>query len=211
MDEKVYLHTIFASKYYDMKSTLMVLEKILRSNAVLSNRNLNLNGYGSFCGLDYISLSDFEKRNDTKDGDYNGYNCFARRNTSIIFPKGEFKVYEPIILSKKITEYSNYLSLMRECGMSEYERYSDLNDEVQAKDSISLDYMSGLMVPCIEMLNFWLKKEKNIDRIKYQLEAYRELLLRYGKDVPLYDSITTECLDTNEGISNCFDTLKLHR
>ena len=64
MNTQLYLHGIYtAGELYSSKDTLSILKEILKSNALLSNR---LQGKEkekvSFSGLDYISLCDYEKR-----------------------------------------------------------------------------------------------------------------------------------------------------
>lgn len=209
MDEKVYLHTIFNYRRYDTKKTLVILEKMLKSNAVLSRKKQGLEGSANFCGEDYISLSDYEKREQYKDGFYNSYYQFVRFYTSIIFPKDKIEVVEPYILEEKISDYSSSISYMMELGESKDERYTDLDDEVQAKDEISLDNMSGIIIPSYEIMNFWKNDSKNMDMIKKELEIYRELLKKYNKEVSIYDSITANCLDTCDGIKDTVTSLRL--
>lgn len=209
MNEKVYMHTIYNYRRYNTRKTLTILEKILKSNAVLSRKNQGLEGSMNFCGEDYISLSDYEKREQYKEDFYNSYYQFVRFYTSIIFPKNKIDVVEPCILEDKIADYSDSISYMMKLGESKDERYTDLDDEVQAKDRISLDNMSGIMIPSYEIMNFWKNDSKNIDIIKKELEAYRELLQRYNKETSIYDSITTNCLDTCDGIKDTVTSLRL--
>lgn len=250
MDEHIYMHTLYTSEDYDFKKTQELFEKILRSNAIFSKRFLlysiryntcdideiskliendpesdkllNSSDNNNFCGMDYISLSDFEKRDVVKPRDskkhfsfiksknYNAYHCFVKYNTSIILQKGKFEVYEPTILEDEIRRPYIYKQIIDNIKFKE-ERFTDLEDEVQAKDYVSLNNMIGLMVPCISMRNFWLRKSNNLSIIKYQLEEYRKLLLKYEKDVPIYDSKTFIPLDDDDSILECYDKLSLHR
>lgn len=209
MDEEVYLHTLFASKFYSSKKSLNLLEKILISNELLSRKLQGLSDSINFCGEDYISLVDLKKRNQFKSDEYNSYLLFARFNPSIIFPNNIFDVVEPVILPLKIADYYDSVHLMQMLGASKDSRYTDLLDEVQVKDRISLDFMIGFMLPSYEVLNFWRNDSINMDIVKRECEKYRELLIKYGHDVPIYDSITFRNLDDEEEIKQTVKELKL--
>ena len=67
MNEHIYLHTINNgyNNYYVSKKQKEVLESILKSKKILSKRMQGFNEKNTtinFAGLDYISLSDYEKR-----------------------------------------------------------------------------------------------------------------------------------------------------
>ena len=66
MNEKIFLHTINndMSDFYRPKKQKETLEKILSSGKILSRRKLGYpeESFTNFSGMDYISLSDYEKR-----------------------------------------------------------------------------------------------------------------------------------------------------
>ena len=66
MNEKIFLHTINndMSDFYRPKKQKETLEKILSSGKILSRRKLGYSedSFTNFSGMDYISLSDYEKR-----------------------------------------------------------------------------------------------------------------------------------------------------
>lgn len=208
MNEQIYLHCLFAHLFgYDTKSSLLLLEEILKSKYLLSARERGVLGNENFCGRDYISLEDYERRFITKSNKYNGYNQYAIECASIIFPKGKFEVIRPTILDKKISEYPNCWSLMRELGLKE-ERYSDLEDEVHVKDRLSLEYMNGITLPTNQMFNGWKNIKNNVIAIRNDVLRYKELLDKYGYDIPIYDVETLLSLEDNENIEELVVSLK---
>ena len=202
MNKKVYLHCLVSSRIgYNSKSSLKKLDEILKSGALESAKQRGVSCY-NFCGNDYISLVDYEKRFNTKQNDYNGYNQYVKFDASIIFPKGKFDVVEPIILEHKLDKYQNYISLMQVLGEDKENRYSDLIDEVQVKDSLSLSYMNGIALPSLELLNFWKSDKENIKKLKQEVLKYKELLDKYGYSVGFYDSDTLLDLEKDENIED---------
>lgn len=169
---KYYAHTF--SKYYGfMLTDINRLEEILKSGFVLSRRKLNLPLKDAlFNGMDYISLCDLEKEHE-----YNSaYNLYVKSGVSLLFSK-DFKVIHPQIITLDSC-HINLEDMVHRLGMNG--RYSDLSDEVQVKDSISLDYLKGLLVSLESM------KESHSDRYNLDyLRVMKELLLDYNKDVPI--------------------------
>lgn len=211
MNEKIYLHSMSPSGFdYDSKGTLILFDKILSSNALLSANKRGVKSYNHFSGSDYISLSDYEKRFNTKKGNYNGYNVYARQEASIMFPKGKFDVIEPIILEHEITKYTNYRYILYILGMSN-ERYSDLNDEVQVKDMVSLEYMNGITLPCEYIINYWKPVKDNIIKLRDEVNKYRELLDKHNYIVPIHDIQTLDNLENDDNLERIVTNLKLTR
>ena len=81
---------------------------------------------------------------------------------------------------------------MHELGLCEDERFSDLPDEVQVKDRISLDKMHGMLFPVDNFLvsKVFVKRSKMIEAMKIELETIRNMLNHYGYNVDLYDTST---------------------
>ena len=122
MTDKIYLHGICANErgVYDSFQTIRTLNRILRSRYLLSLRlQRQFVSYG-FNGLDYISLCDYEKRNEAYQYDdlYNSYHAYIRPSLSFAFPKSELKVVEPIILEEKCISTKKGYKKMSDLGNS---------------------------------------------------------------------------------------------
>ena len=146
MRQDIYLHSLHGGiKGYSSEATLELLEKILKSGAVLSTNLSGVPCNNNFSGADYISLCDYERKHLGKGfgKTYNGFYQYAVYDPSLMFPKDQIEVIHPIILKKMIIQYSNYVSFMRELGMEE-DRYTDLEDEVQVRDRIDINKLCGL-------------------------------------------------------------------
>ena len=108
MDNKIYLHGISTqSSSFDFEKSLEKLREILRSEFLLSRRNLGLSeAQAGFNGLDYISLCDYEKRtleNGSRDM-YNAYYAYIYNNLALAFPKNRFDVITPKYIITSINE-----------------------------------------------------------------------------------------------------------
>ena len=203
MNEKIYLHTINNGykDYYDSKKQRSVLEAILKSDAILSRRNQGLTDESNtnFSGLDYISLSDYEKRfvcNKEKDF-YNSFYAYVRRGLSLAFPQESIKVIEPTILpilSKNIRDFE----YMRLYGLDKTERFTDLPDEVQVKDKLTLKDLNGVLFPCDNYMHskLFTRKEKMIKLLLEEVKIVKEILEKYNKEVNIYD--VDSLLEVNE-------------
>lgn len=202
MRQDVYLHALHASSIeYSSKKTLELLEKILKSGALLSSRQSGQKCGNNFSGCDHISLCDYERRNRGKGfkKTYNAFYQYAVFDPSIMLPKGEFEVIEPIVLPKMIMFYSGAMSVMKELGMSE-ERYTDLEDEVQVKDRVSIEKMCGFTMPTYEFLRMFKSVEHDAKVTYQEVLKYKELLDKYGYNVPFYDINTEHPMDTYDEV-----------
>ena len=195
MDNKVYLHGIYArSDEYDSRSTLNILKHILKDNALLSSRlQRKSDNQSLFNGIDYISLCDYEKRKEKFNSNYNSYEGYIRYSLSLAFPKNKVDAIIPQLI--EIEKIGNYYNKMRELGLSTERRYTDLPDEVQVKDRISLDFMSAITLPISKMKNPFLNEDKTVYMVLKEIEKVNKLLLKYKHLVPLYDIDTLEKLD----------------
>ena len=203
MNEKIYLHTINNGykDYYDSKKQRSVLEAILKSDAILSRRNQGLTDESNinFSGLDYISLSDYEKRfvcNKEKEF-YNTFYAYARRGLSLAFPQESIKAIEPTILpilSNNIRDFE----YMRLYGLDKTERFTDLPDEVQVKDKLTLKDLNGVLFPCDNYMHskLFTRKEKMIKLLLEEVKIVKEILEKYNKEVNIYD--VDSLLEVNE-------------
>ncbi len=202
MNERIYLHTINNgyNNYYVSKKQKEVLESILKSRKILSKR---MQGYNeknttiNFAGLDYISLSDYEKRfiSNKEEAYYNCYYGYSRRGISFSFPHDSLEVIEPTIIGVCSKRYNDFL-LMEKLGLDE-NRYSDLPDEVQVKDSIPLEKMNGIIFPTREFMcsKVFAKKNKMIVLLKQELEEIKNMLSEYNYETRMYDIDTLEEID----------------
>ena len=197
MDKEIYLHGIYSlSDYYDSKMTLKILKKILESNAILSARlQKKFFHIVLFNGIDYISLCDYEKSEKYRLIETNSYETYIRYSLSLIFPKDKIPVIEPEIIDA-VYDYET----IREYGLSEDKRYSDLPDEVQVKDKISLDLMTGITLPVSKMKNIFLNEAKTTNMVLREIDKIRTLLDKYNHLVPLYDIDTFESLEKEENV-----------
>lgn len=210
MRKDVYLHALHASSLeYSSKKTLELLEQILKSGAILSSRLSGQKCNNNFSGCDYISLCDYERKTRGKGfrKTYNAFYQYAVFDPSIMLPKGEFEIIEPNILPKMIVFYSSAISVMKELGMSE-ERYTDLEDEVQVKDKIEIDKMCGFTMPTYEFLRRFKSVEHDAKVTYEEVLKYKELLDKYGFQVPFYDINTEHSMDTYDDVYETVLSLK---
>lgn len=199
MDENICLHGIYAkSDYYHEIKTEYYLEQILKSKALLSRRLLNDKRESCFNGLDYISLCDYSKRNNHFLGEINSFEAYIKYSLSLMFPKEKLTLIIPEMID--ITSRGDYYTNMKILGLTSTKRYSDMADEVQVKDSISLDLMTGITMPIDKMINQSLNSEKNINNILKQIKQIIITLDKYNYLVPLYDINTFERIDNESNV-----------
>ena len=180
-----YAHTIRISNF--RMRDLDNLEKILKSGYLLSRRKLRQNGDKSiensvfsmlFNGMDYISLCDLKMNHDGN----SAYNMYMKRGLSLLFDR-DISVINPTVLAPNDYSYFNIKLFLGK------ERFTDLIDEVQVKDSISLSHLMGMSLSLSVFKSFY-----NEDYIKNYLNYLNQLLNDYEFFVPMYD------LDTKEKI-----------
>lgn len=200
--ENIYLHGIYSFYHqYNSKETLKTLSEILKDNALLSLRLQNKESNYGFNGIDYISLCDYDKRNivPEEEPEYNAYQNYIRMSLSLMFPKEKLEVITPQIIAIS-TKTKNGFKKMATLGEKQEERYSDLYDEVQVKDRVSIDLMSGITMP-IHLINSpFYSEQKRIDKILEELEKLKKVLLSYGHDIPIYDIDTFLLLDKEDDV-----------
>ena len=202
MNEKIFLHTINndMSDFYRPKKQKETLEKILSSGKILSRRNLGYpeESFTNFSGMDYISLSDYEKRFVSNKGarHYNSYYAYVRQGLSISFPQESLKVIEPTIIAISSRDSNGYRR-MYELGLREDERFTDLPDEVQVRDSIDVSKSNGIIFPTKEFMYSrpLTTRRKMIELMKVELDTIRTMLDKYNYDLSIYDVDTLEELN----------------
>ena len=89
---------------------------------------------------------------------------------------------------------------MKELGLSKGKRFSDMPDEVQVKDRVPLEYMSGLTYPVHMVRENDENSIKKIARIMDDLDILNYALSTYGYDVPIYDVDTLAVLDSSREV-----------
>ena len=89
---------------------------------------------------------------------------------------------------------------MAQLGLSDDKRYSDLPDEVQVKDAISLDLMSGITLPLSKMRLSYGNADMNIKYALKEIERVLILLDKHNRLVPIYDIDTFARIDDEENV-----------
>ena len=173
-----YAHTIHVTNF--SKDDFEVLEKILQSGYVLSRNGIKDLGFDMkhisrhivYNGTDYVSLCDLKRKHQH----YSAYNMFTSRGLSLLFDHSI-----PVIKTIYINDSDNFPYSMQTLAYS-INRYSDLEDEVQVRDGISLDYLRGL---CLSLS--LLESYHHDNYVKNYLNSLQELLKKYNLNVPIYD------------------------
>ncbi len=192
MNEQVYLHGVGNGphSYYDPRNQEVILGKILASGALLSMRQQGKESNNGFNGIDYVSLCDYEKKEVFNTGrrKYNTFYQHIINSLALVFPKEEIEVIVPTIVRNCTLNRSGY-EWMKCLGESGEDRYSDLPDEVQVKDMVSLTNLSALTFPTEMFLsNFFLRKSSTkIDALKKEIAELYSLLKYFGYDIKIYD------------------------
>jgi hypothetical protein len=106
-----------------------------------------------------------------------------------------------------IAFYSGSITVMKELGLGE-ERYTDLEDEVQVKDRIDIDKMCGFTLPTYEFLRRFKSVEHDAKVTYQEVLKYKELLDKYGFQVPFYDINTEHPMDTYDEVYDIVLKLK---
>ena len=191
MNENIYLHAVSngGSKDFDLKSQLKSLKSSLELGSLLSARMKGYTEGKNFSGLDYISLCDYSKRNIGRENrpNYNAYNAYIINSISFGFDKSNLDVIIPTLVDISSDNKEGFNN-MKFLGM-QIERYSDLPDEVQVKDKISLDKLDLITFPVNEFLEskLYFTKSGEIKLLKKQIEEIDRVLIEYGYYVPVYD------------------------
>ena len=177
MDE-YYAHAIRISnfKIKDFEN----LEKILNSGYLLSRmmqRKLGNRGLSTsiitavFNGINYISLCDLKMNHDG----HSAYDMYIKRGLSLLLDR-DIPVVKPTLIDQSdYTYYNMKVFLGKEC-------YTNLIDEVQVKDKISLEHLKGMCLSLSVFKSFY-NEEYISDYIKY----LGILLNKYNYDVPIYN------------------------
>lgn len=205
MDRNIYLHAINSvpDDFYHPDETNQKLFQILKRRALLSAKLQRRRSTGGFNGRDYVSLCDYDKRNDYKRfmGKYNAYHSYIRYSLSLAFPKNKLSVIKPKVLDGIYIRDLKGYEEMEKLGKSKIRRCTDMPDEVQVKDKVTLDNLCATTFP-LHLLkdcsNSSLDEQASI--IMFEIEEIDKLLSRFGYDVPIYDIDTFEELTSTSTI-----------
>lgn len=180
-----YAHTISKFDNY-MLSDFEILENILKSGYLLSRRNLGLSEKDAlFNGMDYLSLTDLEK----SDGNHSSFEMYTKKGLSLLFSKNI-----NVIIPKHIHLNSRDINIGKQMHtFGKKGRFSDLCDEVQVKDKLSLEYLQGL---CLSMERIQLFHSNNY--INYYLYTIYYMLNEYGYKASIINLDTELEMDTDK-------------
>ncbi len=200
MEENVYMHAL-KSTGTNFNTQVVALNNILRSGALLSLRNQGKDKSTGFNGLDYISLCDYQKRHSIEEYKriYSAYYSYVRYGITLAFEKNKIEVLTPTFLDNFNYNKKGY-DLMEKLGNSSL-RFTDLIDEVQAKDKVLLDNLLYLTFPTENYLNdiLFLTKEAKYKAILKMINRIDDLLIMHDRYKDIYD-IDTGILLNEEGI-----------
>ena len=134
-------------------------------------------------------------------GKYNAYHSYIRYSLSLAFPKNKLSVIKPKVLDGIYIRDLKGYEEMEKLGKSKIRRCTDMPDEVQVKDKVSLDNLCATTFP-LHLLkdcsNSSLDEQASI--IMFEIEEIDKLLSRFGYDVPIYDIDTFEELTSTSTI-----------
>ena len=109
---------------------------------------------------------------------------YVKRGLSLLFNKN-IDVLRPIIVNTRLGGYS-FFGDAHVLGMQTM-RYSDLPDEVQVKDKLSLDNLEGMLLSVCQ-----LKKFHNDLYLNEYLNKLKNILILYKKNIPIINLDTEE-------------------
>ena len=209
---------------FDGNHSIEVLKEILSSGELKSKRlrGINNDSYGGWNGLDYISLCDYRRinnkpyANDPYFKGYNAYETYIKQSLSFILTKNKISVVKPKLVEPIIFDWDSHYT-MYELGNSTEGRYSDLPDEVQVKDRISLDRIKGMTIPIEYMITEHIPEFKTKDYIYIPpyntkelieyLNRIKNILIQYKLSANLYDLETQILLDSEDTIVKVIDSV----
>lgn len=202
-----YAISVISDREKDFDKTIHVLKQILESGYVLSRRlqgntNSKTNGWN---GIDYISLCNYFERNVTPYDNnpyyqgYNAYNTFVSRSLSLIIDKKRIRAIKPKLVEPVIFDWES-LEKMRILGNAT-QRFSDLPDEIQVKNRISLAKMVGITLPLCHMGHDEHTNTYYTDLVIHFFEELTKLLESYERNIPIYDLETKEILESRDDVN----------
>ncbi len=205
VNEDCYLHD----------ETLNKLKNILSDQYLYSRRlqgDLDL-GKGGFAGFDYISFYDNFLRyakpyeNNKFYRGYNSYSSYVANSLSLGFKRDDIEIIKPTLIAPVVFDWDS-MEMMRILGKSDTCRYSDMPDEIQVKDKVSLKNLVCLTLP----VHLMVQNKKGIiydsSDIYDCVNDIKNLLMKYDYEVPVYDLYSRTKLDSEEKINKVFKKYK---
>ncbi len=198
---KCYLHSVgVTGDIKDIDGSLIDLEGILKTGAILTRHARNMIGFG-FNGTKYISLSDYDKRfnnvykDDPKFFDYTAYAMYSTKALSILIDKRKVKAIKPTLVEPLDNSFLSFLKMYGAAHDLIGRRMSDLPDEVQVFGDIYYDTFGGVTIPIRE-----INEGYSIEKVKQVYRKVRELLKRYEYQMGIYDvdDLQHEILSTKQ-------------
>lgn len=210
-----YLHALDPSDPFDSKNVLSKLEQVLSSGYLLSRRLLSdLDPEkGGFQGFDYISLCDYKEidappfENNPFYKGYNAYSAYIQQSVSLILIKGNMRIIKPELIAPCVFDWDSLLE-MRYLGRHPKRRFSDMPDEVQVKNKISLDNLRGITLPISHMIDEKKEVPYTNEMTVDFFNDTRTLLDRYECIQPIYDLETLTELKEPRDVEKVFQKLK---
>jgi hypothetical protein len=177
----MYLYSVNArDEDHNIETSLEHLRKILESGYILTRETLGMSGWG-FNGKSYISLADYDKRNEMAYEYYNSYYLYANNSVSIMIdPKKVDTKVPKLVEPVEFSLLSHIRFILAAWGILDG-LYSDLPDEVQVKGRIKSDTFTGITIPTLMIAhNYDINKVKELyirikmllEKLKYNLEVY---------------------------------------
>lgn len=176
-----YSHTIYITNFNNID--IFRLENILKTgylfsrrilNSIFVNYDINISEKTAlFNGMDYISLCDLSKVHE----EYSAYNMYFKNGLSLLFDRN-IDVVIPLLIKERIGELFS-CNNVHDLGMGLI-RYSDLSDEVQVKDKLSIEHLHGISLSINRFLHFHSEKYL-IDYLKW----LKYVLTKYEKNIPI--------------------------
>lgn len=147
--------------YYHGVDDLLTMLKIIDCGYIKSKRLLGYGKENDFNGLDYISLCKKEADFMYEDGKTNSYDNYIKNSFCFIISDSiDAKKCNYIDISKCSSEQ------MKKISGNQDIRYSDMFDEWQVKNSISITDIVGIGLP----LNYLNKMKNYYSSLDFQLE-----------------------------------------
>jgi hypothetical protein len=185
---KCYLHSVgVTGDIKDIDGSLIDLEGILKTGAILTRHARNMIGFG-FNGTKYISLSDYDKRfnniykNDPEFCDYTAYEMYSTKAISILIDKDKVKAIKPTLVQPLDLSLVSILRMFGAAYDIISKRMSDLPDEVQVFGNVYNDAFNGITIPVRGIY-----KEFDYRKLVLVYVKIRDLLEKYKYHMNIYD------------------------
>ena len=186
--KRVFLHSVKTTgDIKDIDGSLVDLEKILATGAILTRHSQRLLGFG-FNGTKHVSLSDYSKRfnniykDDPQFFDYTAYAMYSTKAVSIMIDPKKVKYIVPNLVKPLDISLLSALRMFGAANDMFSERISDLPDEVQVHGDICEDAFCGITIP-VEDIN----SKFSVVKVKEVYLKIKELLKKYEYHLGIYD------------------------